>query len=148
MATLWDERRQHELLGRLDHLSQDAPARWGRLTSPGMLAHVNDALRMPLGEVTPAEKRVPIRYFPLKQLLIYALPFPKNVPTAPDLLLRSGTAVFADERQAFRQILQRLADRAQQTHWPNHPAFGPMSRRDWGVLGYRHVDHHFTQFGI
>lgn len=148
MASLWDEARRHELLGRLDHLTPEVPARWGRFTAPAMLAHVNDSLRMPLGEVTPAEKKVPIRYFPLKQLIIYALPFPKGVPTAPMLLARTGTAVFGDEVQAFRQILQRLGDRARQTRWPNHPAFGAMSRRDWGVLGYRHVDHHFTQFGI
>jgi hypothetical protein len=32
--------------------------------------------------------------------------------------------------------------------WPEHPAFGRMSRRVWGVLGYRHLDHHFRQFGV
>jgi hypothetical protein len=32
--------------------------------------------------------------------------------------------------------------------WAAHPAFGRMSHRAWGVLGYRHLDHHFRQFGI
>jgi len=146
MASLWQEQSRNELLHRLDRLTVDAPARWG--TCPAMMAHVNDALRIPLGEVTPAARRVPIRFFPLKQLIIYYLPFPKGVPTAPALLARCDGAVFLDEAQAFRQLLDRLARRSQETSWPSHPAFGTMSRRAWGVLGYRHVNHHFTQFGV
>ena len=148
MQSIWEEAARNELLNRLDRLTADTPARWGKFDCPAMLAHVNDALRMPLGEVTPAARKVPIRFFPLKQLIIYYLPFPKGVPTAPALLARCDGAVFRDEVQAFRQILDRLARRSLETSWPSHPAFGTMSRRAWGVLGYRHVDHHFTQFGI
>ena len=148
MPSIWEEEARNELLNRLDRLTADAPAQWGKFSCPAMMAHVNDALRMPLGEVIPAMKKVPIRFFPLKQLIIYYLPFPKGVPTAPALLARCDEAVFQDEVQAFRQILDRLARRSQETSWPRHPAFGRMSRRAWGVLGYRHVDHHFTQFGV
>ena len=148
MPSIWEEEARNELLNRLDRLTADAPARWGRFNCPAMMAHVNDALRMPLGEVIAPIKRLPIRFFPLKQLVIYYLPFPKGVPTSPVLLARCDEAVFQDEVQAFRQILARLARRSHETAWPGHPAFGTMSRRAWGVLGYRHVDHHFTQFGI
>lgn len=148
MASLWQEDRRHELLTRLERLTPEAHARWGKFNATRMLAHVNDGLRMALGEVTPPARRVPIRFFPLKQLIIYVLPFPKGVPTAPMLLARCDTAVFRDEVQAFGQILDRLAAREGAASWPPHPAFGAMSTRAWGVLGYRHVDHHFTQFGV
>jgi hypothetical protein len=29
-----------------------------------------------------------------------------------------------------------------------HPMFGPLTRREWMLWGYRHMDHHFRQFGI
>lgn len=29
-----------------------------------------------------------------------------------------------------------------------HPAFGKMTSKAWGVPGYRHLDHHFKQFGV
>lgn len=148
MASIWREETRHELLNRLDRLSADSPARWGKFSCPAMLAHLNDSLRMALGEVSAAPKRLPIRFFPLKQLIIYVLPFPKGVPTAPVLIARCEGAVFRDEVQAFRQILDRLSQRDGDTTWPPHPAFGAMNRRSWGVLGYRHVDHHFTQFGV
>lgn len=67
------------------------------ITCPGMLAHVNDALRMPLGEVTPASKKLALRHFPLKQLFIYVFPFPNGLPTAPELLARTSGARWADE---------------------------------------------------
>jgi hypothetical protein len=103
---------------------------------------------MPLGEVTPAPKRLILRYFPLKQLIIYLLPFPKGVPTAPELLARGDGAVWADEVKAFRQLVGQLASASRAVAWPPHPAFGSMTRRDWGVLAYRHASHHFTQFGV
>ena len=147
MRSIWRESNRRELVTRLGRLSSESPARWGKFDCPAMLAHVNDALRMPLGEVTAEPKKVPIRFFPLKQLFIYALPFPKGVPTAPILLTRCDGAIFQDEVRTFDQLLQRLGERSEQTTWPPHPVFGSMSRRDWGVLGYRHIDHHFTQFG-
>ncbi|HET9514990.1 MAG TPA: hypothetical protein VFO95_13750, partial [Gemmatimonadales bacterium] len=94
MTSIGREEARNELLNRLDRLTADAPARWGKFNCPAMMAHVNDALRMPLGEVTPATRKVPIRFFPLKQLIIYYLPFPKGVPTAPVLLARCDAAVF------------------------------------------------------
>lgn len=148
MASIWQEHRRQELLTRLERLTEGSEARWGKFHCSAMLAHVNDAIRMALGEVTPAAKKLPIRFFPLKQLIIYALPFPKGAPTAPALLARGNAAIFRDEVQAFQQLLARLAKHPEQPSWPPHPAFGPMNRRSWGVLGYKHIDHHFTQFGV
>ena len=147
MASLWSEPDRRALLDRLARIRPDTPPRWGRFDGPAMLAHVNDALRMMLGDLTPKPKRLPIRHFPLKQLLIYVLPFPKGVPTAPELLVRTRGAVWADEVKVFRALISRLALSSAAKAWPDHPAFGPMTRRAWGVLAYRHVSHHFTQFG-
>jgi hypothetical protein len=147
MATIWDAGTREALLARLDRLQPDTPARWGKFTCPDMMGHLNDSLRMPLGDVTAKPRNVPIRFFPLKQLIIYVVPFPKGVPTAPELIARVGRCVWDDEVKLFRELLNRLAARSDATVWPAHPAFGAMSRRDWGVLGYRHISHHFTQFG-
>lgn len=148
MPTMWDQQTRDETLARLARLRPDAPARWGKLTCPGMLAHLNDSMRMPLGDVTPQSKNLPLRFFPLKQLIIYVAPFPKGAPTAPELIARCGGANWDDEVTAFKELVGRLAARSDSTVWPPHPAFGAMSRRDWGVLGYKHISHHFTQFGV
>lgn len=148
MATLWNPNTRARLLERAGRLTPDTPPRWGKFDCAGMLAHVNDAIRMGLGEVTPRPKQLAIRFFPLKQLFIYVLPMPKGLPTAPELLVRTAGAALHAEQRALREVLDRFARLAHQTDWPSHPAFGAMSRRDWGVLGYRHAAHHFTQFGV
>ncbi len=149
MRTLWDPKRRHELLTRLERLAPDARPRWGRLTAPGMLAHVNDGLRMATGELAVARKRVPILRVPVfKQIVIFWLPFPRGAPTAPELLARTDRASFDAERAAFPRLIAEFAGRADAAEWPSHPAFGAMSKRAWGALAYRHVDHHFRQFGI
>ena len=148
MRSMWDPGVPDQLLARLGRLTPDMTPRWGRFTCPDMVAHLNESMRMALGEITPAPKRLPIRFFPLKQLIIYVLPFPKGVPTAPELLVWSGRAVWDEEVKRFPELLARLKARAGDTKWPTHPAFGAMSRRAWGVLGYRHFSHHFGQFGV
>jgi hypothetical protein len=148
MRSLWDPEAADQILARLDRLTPDTTPRWGRFSCSDMLAHLNEWFRMALGEISPAPKRVPIRFFPLKQLIIYVLPFPKGVPTAPELIARSGRAVWSDEVRSFRELLGRVAKCSAETRWPTHPAFGSMTRRSWGVLGYRHLSHHFTQFGV
>ena len=147
-GSLWQENARAELLDRVQRLTPDARGRWGKLHCPAMMAHVNDGLRMPLGEVVPPQKQTLMRHFPLKQLIIYLLPWPKGVPTSPMLLARSDVAVFAEEVAQFRQLLPRLAALGPSHRWPPHPAFGTMNRRLWGALGYRHIDHHFRQFGV
>ncbi|MBI4500507.1 MAG: hypothetical protein HY700_05040 [Gemmatimonadetes bacterium] len=129
MASLFDVNARTGLKGRLAALQPDPRPRWGRFTAPQMLAHLNDALWMPLGDLPTVPKSLPIRYPPLKQLIVCLLPFPRGAPTSPELLARIGA-------------------RAEATEWPLHPAFGRLSCRARGVLGYRHVDHHFGQFGI
>ena len=73
-----------------------------------MLAHLNDAMRMATGELPVAPKNLPLRYFPLKQLVVYVLPFPKSAPTAPELLARCTGAQFEQEKAEFRKIVDRL----------------------------------------
>ena len=148
MNTFWDAAAREELCRRAERLNADATPQWGKFNATEMLAHLNDAMRMAMGELTVPSKRLPIRFAPLKQLIIYALPFPKSAPTAPELLVRGSTAEFAKEKAEFRGIVERLGRKPPADRWPEHPAFGKLSHRAWGVLGYRHADHHLRQFGV
>lgn len=148
MASLWQESARQRLRERLAVLRPDAPPRWGKMNGPQMLAHVTDALRMATGDLAVAPGKLLLRYPPLKQLMVYVLPIPKGVPTARELLARIDQAQFGQEAAAFPEMLERFASRPADAPMPAHPAFGPLTRRAWGVLAYRHVDHHFRQFGV
>jgi hypothetical protein len=148
MPSLWQPEARARLRTRLAALRPDAGPLWGKMNAQQMLAHVNDALRMATGELPVKPRKLPVRFWPIKQLMIYVLPFPKGVPTARELLARIDGAQFAQETAAFPAELEKFASQPAHARLPAHPAFGPLTRRAWGVLAYRHVDHHFRQFGV
>lgn len=150
MKSLFNPAAREQILVRLDRLAPGATARWGKFTATKMLTHVNDAMRMALDDIRPAPRPSLLRNPIVKFLIIYVAPFPKGAPTAPELLARgkAGDTELNAERSTFRELLGRVAAREEGTQWPEHPVFGPMTRGNWGVLGYKHTDHHWRQFGI
>ena len=148
MNTLWDPAAAREIRGRVAQLTPDLPRRWGRMSAQQMVCHLSESLRMAIGELRVAPKRLPIRYTPLKQLIVYVAPFPKNAPTAPELTIAATPRPWADDLSTLQQLIDRFTARPADAEWPEHPAFGRLSRRAWGVLGYRHIDHHLRQFGV
>lgn len=147
-ASMWDPSVRARFVERARNLTPDSKAGWGKFNASGMLAHVNDSIRMCLGELKVPSKNLPLRYTPIKQLVIYVLPFPKGAPTAPQLLLRCDSASLADEQAALSQMFDKLSSVKPGDVLQEHPAFGVLSHDAYGVLMARHTDHHFKQFGV
>ena len=79
-------------------------------------------------------KWLPIRFTPLKQLIIFAAPFPKGTPTAPELLVRQPRE-WAHDVSEVQDLLARAGSARTTNTWPEHPAFGKLSKRAWGHHG-------------
>ena len=147
MKSVWNAADHRELQERVARLTPQHQARWGKMSALQTVVHLSDALRMASGELVVAPKNVPVRYPPLKQLLIYWLPMPKGLPTAPELIARQP-GDWTEEVAELRRQLDALVRRGTGALAATHPAFGRMSAKDWGVLVYRHTDHHLRQFGV
>jgi hypothetical protein len=117
------------------------------MTPLQMVAHLSDSLRLASGELEVAPKKVPLRFSPLKQVVLYLLPIPKGVPTLPELIARKP-GDWSHEVAGLREELNGLVERGAEALAPSHPAFGKLSAKQWGVLIYRHMDHHLRQFGV
>lgn len=147
MHSLWNEPSRTQVASRLERLTSDTRASWGRMTAPQMVAHLSNALRMASGEIKPALRKLPLRYPGIKHLIIYVFPFPKNVATATELIDRVPGPWDRETKDLLREV-QNFGKPHGRGEWPVHPAFGKLSPNAWGVLAYRHIDHHFKQFGI
>ena len=147
MKSLWQPSVREELKSRLAKLRQNQTPGWGKMTAGRMVVHISDSLRSSIGELTIKRRNGPLRYTPIKQLVIYYLPFPKNVPTAPELIARQPGEWTADVGE-LTGLIDRFATYDRSGEWTDHGAFGRLTGDDWGVLMYRHTDHHFRQFGI
>ena len=146
MKTVFNDTDRNALYERLGGLTLEQKPLWGRMTCGQMLAHLTDGVRMTLGELACKPKRGPLRFGPIRHAVIHWLPFPKGAPTAPELLVRHAENC-AVEIGELKSAMERMARRAGEGTWEDHPAFGRMTEHDWGVLVYRHIDHHLRQFG-
>jgi hypothetical protein len=135
------------LCRRLASLSGTPSPRWGRMDAAAMLAHLRQSALMALGElpVAPKNKRL-FESFPVKQLILYVVPFPRGAPTARELLVSSPAPV-EESRVELLALLERMGAGPRDGSGPVHPLLGPLSWREWGVLMHKHVDHHLRQFG-
>ena len=147
MRSILNEADRAEIGNRLRSLSESSAGRWGSMGVAGMLKHLRMSAQMTLGElpVRGANKRA-FQMFPLKHLILYVLPFPKGAPTAPELK-PGDAATFAEERAALLELLERIGTGPREGAGPVHPLFGPLTWREWGVVTYKHTDHHLKQFG-
>jgi hypothetical protein len=147
MGSILNENDRVEICNRLRSLSVSSKGRWGSMDVIGMLQHLRLSARMALGEmpVPSANKRV-FQVFPMKHLILYVFPFPKGAPTAPELK-PVGPESFEAERAAVLDLTERIAVGAPDGGAPAHPLFGPLTWKEWGVVTYKHTDHHLKQFG-
>ena len=139
-----------ELTSRLAQLSVETSRRWGTLTAHEMVCHLIDSYRFAIGERrVSAVDTIFTRTFLRLIALHTPIPWPQGVPTRPEVdPKREGTrpAQFASDRDTLAAIVRAFPSYA--GPFAPHPAFGPMTRREWMMWGHRHADHHFRQFGI
>jgi hypothetical protein len=146
---MWNEVDRRNIMARLEKLSPNMKPVWGRMSAPQTVAHLADWFRMVIGAIRVESKNTPFRFTPLKQLLIYVMPLPKNLPTAPELQ-KSEPGVWTEDTRDLKDLVRRAVQKRTDNtaKWPEHPAFGPVTADQWGILAYRHTDHHLKQFGL
>ena len=148
MGSILNEHDRTEISNRLRSLSASSARRWGSLDLAGMLQHLRLSAAMAVGELSlPSSNKRALQMFPLKHLILYVLPFPKGAPTAPGLKPQVDASL-EEERAAVLELLERIGTGPGEGAGPAHPLFGTLTRREWGVVTYKHCDHHLKQFGV
>ena len=146
MRTIFDGRDREALVARLRSIPPDRPGLWGRMTAPRMVCHLGDQVRCALGDIPTRVRPNFLRNRPLRYLFVHLLPWPKGVPTVPEMQ-SSVPETWKEDLESLEVLLRRAADRGPSAPWADHPAFGPLPGREWGWIIHKHVDHHLRQFG-
>lgn len=148
MPSLFDRETRQGFHRRLAQLRPDAPPRFGRLSAPAMLSHLADTLRLTLGDLPSTPVASAFRMPGVKYLVIVVLPWPKGRITGPPAAFSSSPGPWGHDLARHEDLLERFGQSRERKDWPPHPTFGNMSRRLWDRFTYRHLNHHFGQFGI
>lgn len=151
MPYAFDPPTVEELHRRLETLRPDAERRWGRMTPHQAVTHMTDTFRMALAERPIRDKST----FFLRTVGRWVgfhtpLPWPKGFRAPRELdQERDGTPpdVWGRDLESLHAALDRFSAAADELAGNVHAVFGPLSRKEWGVWGYRHTDHHLRQFG-
>jgi hypothetical protein len=150
MSSLADPGTIDELVTRLGLLHPRRPRAWGRMTAHETLCHLADSFRLVLGErpFKPIDTwftRTVIKYVALHT----SLAWPKGTATIPEVDQHIGGTKpmeFERDRAIVIELMRRFA--SPDARCGAHPIFGPLTREEWLVWGYRHMDHHLRQFAV
>ena len=144
MNNLYDGHVKAEVMARINNLRPDSQGQWGKLDVAQMLAHCAAQLQFALGEnESKLQYNAPIRWI-IKQTVGFRIPWPKNLPTAPEMTITDPRDLEREKRN-LTDTINRFYEMHQ---WHPHPIFGDMTKEEWGVIAFKHLDHHLRQFGV
>ena len=117
-----------------------------------MVCHLTDSYRMAVGERNIDDVSTLWTRTGLKWILLYApLPWPKGVPTFPELDQEKGGTKpedFADDVERLEQALEGFLTAVKEDRCVDSPFMGKLSSSQLLRWGYLHADHHLRQFGV
>lgn len=142
---------QATLATRAAKLTAETPPQWGQMTVTAMLDHLTDALRRTM-RADPGLERVGQWYHRgLGKILgLYVVPWPRGVKAPPGLTVTAMAADFTVAQTNFLAILAEYVDYLDHTPTAStmHPYFGRLSHNQLRRFHWKHIDHHFRQFGV
>jgi len=138
-----------EVILRLGHVRPDSRRQWGKMTPHEMLCHLSDSFLAVLGERPASSHETWLSRTVVKYIALHtSMPWPHGVQTRPEVdPRRNGTKPLEFERDRTKvvELVHRFV--LPESRCCAHPIFGTMTRDEWLLWGYGHVDHHLRQFG-
>lgn len=151
--SLFDETKRAEIIARINKLTPENQAAWGKMNANQMLCHCTDQLRGCLGELGwKTDGSNFLSRSLLKFLVLYVIKIPKDVPTLKrvDQVNGDGTRPtdFESDRKTLLEFIEKMTSQTDDFAWSPHFKFGALNRKEWGILAHKHLDHHLKQFGV
>lgn len=135
---------------RISRLQPDSERQWGKMNAGQALAHCTRGLMLASGEMSPPRTVVGWTIGPLlkKVILKDDEPMRRNSPTVKTLSVQDDRDLGA-ERDRLYAMIDRVVGAGPEgcTRHP-HSFLGRLTPQEWGVLMYKHLDHHLRQFGV
>lgn len=150
MKSLFDPATITHIEERIGKLRADTKPLWGKMNSAQMMAHNVAVMEYATGDSPPQKQMFIGKVFMLfmKSQFTNDKPHSRNAPTSPDFVMATEKD-FEKEKARLLEIVRRFhsggpekVTKAPSVFW------GKRSPEEWAVGMYKHMDHHFQQFGI
>lgn len=150
LLNTFDPKTTETVLNRLEKLNHATVPQWGKMNSAQMLAHLNVPYDIDNGKKQAKISgfgKLMLKLF-VKNIVVGEKPYVKNSRTSPDFII-AGERDFEKEKTLFiANVKETEAKGAAHYEGRESGAFGKLTARQWSTQFYKHLDHHFTQFGV
>jgi hypothetical protein len=149
MQNIFTQKDNQEILERIEKLNNNTKRLWGKMTVSQMLEHCQKPLEVAIGSLELKRTFIGFLFGKLaKKVFLGDKPLSKNMPTVKDFIIIND----ADFENQKAILVSRIVDFGKKGPTiigiKTHPFFGKMTNDEWGILTYRHLDHHLKQFGV
>ena len=150
IKNIFEKQVVDEILERLEKLTPSTPQLWGKMNASQVLAHLNVTYEMTYENIHPKPNfflRFILKSF-VKSKVVGEAGYAKNGQTAPAFIV-SNDKDFEKEKTRLINYLHKTQELGA-SYFENkeNSSFGVLTSKEWNNLFYKHIDHHFTQFGV
>lgn len=148
---MFDPQGKERMVARINALTPDSKAHWGKMSVGQMLAHCNVAYEIvhePGKHAPPGPIGKLFAKVFAKNLVIGAKPYPKSSPTAPMFVMKDPKDFEAEKARLIAYINTTYEQGAAHYEGLENMTFGRLSAKEWNTLFSKHLDHHLRQFGV
>ncbi|HEX7847906.1 MAG TPA: DUF1569 domain-containing protein [Chitinophagaceae bacterium] len=147
VKNLFDATVKQEIVDRINTLTAASPRKWGKMDVAQMLAHLQLPIAIAYGTHQPKGSFVLRLVGPLfKSKLWDDKPYKQGLPTDPTFIMIGSAKDFEQEKTKLLVLIEQFTET--KVAGDRHPVFGKMSKENWSMATWKHLDHHLKQFGV
>ena len=147
MKSLFETEAISEVKNRIDQLSEDSERQWGKMTPAQMAHHCQLPLNIMLEKEDYDLKPNWFAKIFFKKAMYSDKLWKKNLPTMPRFRIKDERDL-SKEKSTLLELVNEVETKRSKDDWGPHPAFGTLTKEQWGKMQYKHLDHHLRQFGL
>lgn len=147
MNSIFDKAENEAMIIRINSLTPNHKALWGKMTVDQMCKHCSLVIDVSFG-TQPLKINIFMRLLGrmLKKKVIYGGEWKKESPTAKEFIV----ATHHDLEQVKTELISKFSRYASEgksaIKMTNHPFWGKLTYEEWDLLQSKHLDHHLKQF--
>ncbi|WP_281240255.1 DUF1569 domain-containing protein [Flavobacterium praedii] len=147
MSSIFNKSDNDAIIARINSLTTESKALWGKMTVDQMCKHCTSAINVAFDK-QDVKVNFLMRFLgkTLKSK-VFNSEFKKNSPTAKEFVFTNQYDLEIAKKE-FIESFSQFAQGHQAIKIMDHPFWGKMTYEDWDKLMWKHVDHHLKQFGV
>lgn len=150
LPNIFEKEVSDGIIARIEKLSPDSKAHWGKMDVAKMLAHCNVAYET-IYEPDKHPKANFLMGFILKTFIKKKVtgeaPPTKNSPTAPFFIIKNDKDFEAEKKRLIDHINKTQELGADHFDGKQSHSFGPLTKTEYSNMMWKHLNHHLEQFG-